>query len=238
MITQKILIVEDEAHIAEVLIAYCQNNGYKVHHLSSGGSVIDYIKTNQVDLMLLDLMLPDVNGFEICKQLRLFSQLPVIMLTAKSEEIDRLFGLEFGADDYICKPFSPREVIARIKAVLRRFDNNVAVQANIQPSGHSNGHIIEKSGFKMDSEKYKVTFKAQFLDLTPIEFRIVELFLKNIERVFSRDEIMNQVYLDTVDVSDRNIDTHIKNIRKKINIISTDSNPICSVYGVGYKCEQ
>ena len=230
---QKILIVEDEQHIAEVLIAYCQSNGYKVHHLSSGGSVIDYIKKNQVDLLLLDLMLPDVDGFEICKQLRLFSQLPVIMLTAKGEEIDRLFGLEFGADDYICKPFSPREVIARIKAVLRRFDNNTAIQLD----KGSNEHIIEQSGFTMEPNKYKVTFKGSLLDLTPIEFKILELFFKNVERVFTRDEIMNRVYLDTVDVSDRNIDTHIKNIRKKIHLLCVDSNPISSVYGVGYKCE-
>ncbi len=232
MSKQKILIVEDEAHIAEVLIAYCHRNGYSTHHLSSGSGVIDYIKTNQVDLMLLDLMLPDVNGFDICKQLRLFSELPVIMVTAKSEEIDRLFGLEFGADDYICKPFSPREVIARIKAVLRRFDNNAAKQVNVQ----LNNVIIEQSGFKMEPDKYKVTFKGSFLDLTPIEFKILELFLNNVERVFSRDEIMNKVYLDTVDVSDRNIDTHIKNIRKKIHHSSANSNPICSVYGVGYKC--
>ncbi len=233
MTNQKILIVEDEAHIAEVLIAYCHNNGFSTHHLSSGSGVIDYIKTNPVDLMLLDLMLPDVDGFEVCKQLRLFSQLPVIMVTAKGEEIDRLFGLEFGADDYICKPFSPREVIARIKAVLRRFDNNTAEQSNAQLSNH----IIERSGFKMELEKYKVTLNGSFLDFTPIEFKILELFLKNVERVYSRDEIMNQVYLDTSDVSDRNIDTHIKNIRKKINIISPNFNPIVSVYGIGYKMD-
>lgn len=227
---QTVLIVEDEAHIAEVLIAYCQNNGYNVHHLSTGNGVIDYIKSNRVDLMLLDLMLPDVNGFDICKQLRVFSSLPVIMVTAKSEEIDKLFGLEFGADDYICKPFSPREVIARIKAVLRRFDNNSDDKANET--------VIEQSGFEMDCEKYQVSFKKHLLDLTPIEFKIVELFLNNVERVFSRDEIMNKVYLDTIDVSDRNIDTHIKNIRKKIHQHSPDSNPISSVYGIGYKCEK
>jgi two-component system response regulator BaeR len=230
MSKQKILIVEDEENIAEVLIAYCQSNGYSVHHLSSGSGVINYIKSNQVDLMLLDLMLPDIDGFEICKQLRLFSQLPVIMVTAKGEEIDRLFGLEFGADDYICKPFSPREVIARIKAVLRRFDNSATQQ--------SVSNIIEQSGFIMEPDKYKVTFKGCFLELTPIEFKVLELLLNNVERVFSRDEIMNKVYLDMVDVSDRNIDTHIKNIRKKLQHISTNSNPICSVYGVGYKCEK
>lgn len=229
MTKQKILIVEDEIHIAEVLIAYCKNNGFNVHHLSCGSGVVDYVKTNSVDLVLLDLMLPDIDGLEICKQLRLFSQLPIIMVTAKSEEIDRLFGLEFGADDYICKPFSPREVIARIKAVLRRFSNTVSQQ---------DSHIIEHSGFEMDTEKYKVSFKGHFLDLTPIEFKILALFLKNIERVFSRDEIMNKVYSDTVDVSDRNIDTHIKNIRKKIQHVSLSANPICSVYGVGYKCSK
>lgn len=227
---QNILIVEDETNIAEVLIAYCQNNGYNVHHLSTGSGVIDYIKENSVDLMLLDLMLPDVNGFDICKQLRLFSQLPVIMVTAKNEEIDKLFGLEFGADDYICKPFSPREVIARIKAVLRRFENNIIEKTET--------HIIKQSGFEMDSEKFQVTFKEAFLDLTPIEFKILALFLKNVERVFSRDEIMNKVYHDTLDVSDRNIDTHIKNIRKKIHQLSAGSNPISSVYGVGYRCEK
>ncbi|KGJ93975.1 response regulator [Colwellia psychrerythraea] len=227
---QKILIVEDEESIAEVLVAYCQRNGYSAHHLNRGSGVINYIKSNQVDLMLLDLMLPDVDGFEICKQLRLFSQLPVIMVTAKSEEIDRLFGLEFGADDYICKPFSPREVMARIKAVLRRFDNNATQSSSI--------NIIEQSGFIMEPDKYKVTFKGTPLDLTPIEFKVLELLLNNVERVFTRDEIMNKVYLDTVDVSDRNIDTHIKNIRKKIHSISTSSDPICSVYGVGYKCQQ
>ncbi len=185
---------------------------------NNGNGVIDYIKSNRVDLMLLDLMLPDVNGFDICKQLRVFSSLPVIMVTTKSEEIDKLFGLEFGADDYICKPFNPREVIARIKAVLRRFENNSDDKANET--------IIQQSGFEIDCARYQVSFKNHLLDLTPIEFKIVELFLNNVERPFSRDEIMNKVYLDTIDVSDRNIDTHIKNIRKKIHQHSSDSNPI------------
>jgi len=229
MTQKKILIVEDEIHIAEVLIAYCQNNGYSAHNLMNGTDVIPYIKSNQVDLMLLDIMLPGLDGFEICKQLRQFSSLPVIMITAKGEEIDRLFGLEFGADDYMCKPFSPREVIARIKAVLRRFENNEMNKVE--------SLVINQSGFCMEPDKYKVTFMERFLELTPIEFKVLELLLTHVERVFSRDEIMNQVYIDTIDVSDRNIDTHIKNIRKKIHQISSASNPICSVYGVGYKCE-
>jgi len=224
MSKQTILIVEDEANIAEVLVAYCEKEGYQSIHLSSGQGVTQFVKENTIDLILLDLMLPEVDGLTICKQIRLFSDVPIIMVTAKNEEIDRLFGLEFGADDYICKPFSPREVIARIKAVLRRFEN------------HSMS-LIKQSGFEMEPEKYKVKIKGELIDFTPIEFKIFELFLKNVGRVFSRDEILNMVYQDTSEVSDRNIDTHIKNIRKKINTIRADSNPICSVYGVGYKFE-
>ena len=148
------------------------------------------------------------------------------MVTAKSEEIDRLFGLEFGADDYICKPFSPREVIARIKAVLRRLPN---VGADINNKDNS---LIKVSGFEMEPEKYKVSYQGTLIDFTPVEFRIFELFLNNVERVFERSHILNKVYSDTTDVSDRNIDTHIKNMRKKINDISTDENPIISVYEV------
>jgi len=224
MSKQTVLIVEDEVNIAEVLVAYCEKEGYQAIHLSSGQGVTQFVKENTIDIILLDLMLPEVDGLTICKQIRLFSEVPIIMVTAKNEEIDRLFGLEFGADDYICKPFSPREVIARIKAVLRRFDN------------HSVG-LIKQSGFEMEAEKYKVKIKGELIDFTPIEFKIFELFLTNVERVFSRDEILNRVYQDTAEVSDRNIDTHIKNIRKKINTIHADSNPICSVYGVGYKFE-
>jgi len=225
MSKQTVLIVEDEANIAEVLVAYCEKEGYQALHLSSGQGVTQFVKENTVDLILLDLMLPDVDGLTICKQIRLFSEVPIIMVTAKNEEIDRLFGLEFGADDYICKPFSPREVIARIKAVLRRFNK------------HSGG-LIKQSCFEMEAEKYKVKIKGELIDFTPIEFKIFELFINNVGRVFSRDEILNRVYQDTAEVSDRNIDTHIKNIRKKINTLHAGSNPICSVYGVGYKFEE
>ncbi len=219
---QHILIVEDEANIAEVLLAYCEKDGYQVNHLSSGGTVMEYVKENTVDLILLDLMLPDVDGLTLCKQIRQFSQVAIIMVTAKSEEIDRLFGLEFGADDYICKPFSPREVMARIKAVLRRF---TPISDN----------TVKHSGFVLESDKYKLSLQDKMIDLTPIEFKIFELFIKNKERVFSRDDILNKVYSDTSEVTDRNIDTHIKNIRKKINMVNKESNPIASVYGVGYK---
>ncbi len=224
-----ILIVEDEASIAEVLVAYCEKEGYHVSHLSSGSGVVNHVKEQKVDLILLDLMLPEVDGLTLCKQIRSFSAVPIIMVTAKGEEIDRLFGLEFGADDYICKPFSPREVMARIKAVLRR------THANTISNGSADEDVIIQSEFEMQPDKYKVTLKGTPIDLTPVEFKIFELLLKNVGRVFERNHILERVYSDTSGVSDRNIDTHIKNIRKKINDISPGSNPINSVYGVGYK---
>jgi len=219
-----ILIVEDEPAIAEVLCAYCTNAGFTVKHLDSGRSVLDYIKENNVDLVLLDLMLPDVDGITLCKSTRLFSEVPIIMITAKNEEIDRLIGLEIGADDYICKPFSPREVIARIKVILKR-------------AGNLTSKLIRQSGFELDTEKYSATLNNQDLGLTPIEFKLLERFLKSINKVFSRQEIMDSVYSGFDDASDRNIDTHVKNIRKKINKIAPSLNPIISVYGIGYKME-
>ena len=219
---QHILIVEDEINIAEVLIAYCKNAGFTVSHMATGKEVINYIKTSDVDLILLDLMLPDTDGITLCKALRAFSRVAIIMVTAKNEEIDRLLGLELGADDYICKPFSPREVIARVKGVLRR-------------SGLSSQHLVKQSGFALDGDKYLVSLFEQTLDLTPIEFRLLEKLLTNNQRIYSRQALVDCVYRESERVSDRNIDTHIKNIRKKISTIKKDYNPIISVYGVGYR---
>lgn len=217
-----ILIVEDEDSIAEVLIAYCKKEGYVAQHFHSGEGVAEYVQKTKIDLILLDLMLPEVDGISICKQVRVFSKVPIIIVSAKSEEIDRLLGLELGADDYICKPFSPREVIARIKAVLRRFEQ-------------IENKSIKASGFEIYPEQYGAYLEGEWLDFTPIEFKIIELLMKHLGRVFSRDEILNRVYDENSDISDRNIDTHIKNIRKKIAVLDAQSNPIASVYGVGYK---
>lgn len=224
-----ILIVEDEEYIAEVLIAYCQNSGFEVTHLSSGAEVVATVKLQTFDLMLLDLMLPDMDGIEICKQVRQFSQLPIIMVTAKSEEIDRLIGLELGADDYICKPFSPREVIARVKTVLRR---TLATQEH-HIDKHSPELILGQ--FVLKPDEYEARFGGRFLDLTPKEFMLFRMLVEHPGRVYSRDDILNALYSDLADVSDRNIDTHIKNIRKKIHAVVPTANPIRSIYGVGYK---
>ncbi|CAM2992335.1 response regulator [Vibrio rarus] len=226
-----ILIVEDEEYITEVLIAYCQNSGFEVTHLASGAKVVETVKSHTFDLILLDLMLPDMDGIEICKQVRQFSQLPIIMVTAKSEEIDRLIGLELGADDYICKPFSPREVIARIKTVLRRTQV-ITPNQTAKPSTE-----LVLGQFVLKPDEYEARFGGNFLDLTPKEFMLLKILVEHPGRVYSRDDILNALYSDLADVSDRNIDTHIKNIRKKIHAVARTANPIRSVYGVGYKLQ-
>ncbi|MBB1307077.1 response regulator [Pseudoalteromonas sp. SR43-5] len=225
MASQKILIVEDEENIAEVLIAYAKQQNYETEHFNSGKGVVSFVKQNAVDLILLDLMLPDVDGIELCKQIRAFSSVPIIMLTAKSEEIDRLQGLEIGADDYICKPFSPKEVVARIKAVLRRTS---------QPKTN----IINHNNFQLHKDDYEARLNDKSIGFTAIEFKIFLLFISHVGRVFTREDIINNVYSDTTDISDRNIDTHIKNIRKKINDIQAGLNPIAAVYSVGYKFKE
>ena len=225
MASQKILIVEDEENIAEVLIAYAKQQDYETEHFNSGKGVVSFVKQNAVDLILLDLMLPDVDGIELCKQIRAFSSVPIIMLTAKSEEIDRLLGLEIGADDYICKPFSPKEVIARIKAVLRRTS---------QPKTN----IINHNNFQLHKDDYEARLNGKSIGFTAVEFKIFLLFISHVGRVFTREDIINNVYSDTTDISDRNIDTHIKNIRKKINDVQAGLNPIAAVYSVGYKFKE
>jgi two-component system, OmpR family, response regulator BaeR len=222
MTSQKILIVEDEENIAEVLIAYAKQQGYATQHFNSGKGVVSFIKQNAVDLILLDLMLPDVDGIALCQHIKAFSNVPIIMLSAKRAESDRLLGLELGADDYICKPFSPKEVIARIKAVLRR-------------THQAKTNIVMHNNFELRKDDYEAFLNGKNIGFTAVEFRMFLLFISHIGRVFSREDIINHVYSDTADISDRNIDTHIKNIRKKINDIEAGLNPIASVYSVGYK---
>lgn len=222
MTQNQILIVEDEATIAKVLTLYCEQEGFQVKHLSNGNDVVDYIKNNSIDVMLLDLMLPGIDGITLCREIRQFSEMAIIIITAKSEVADRLLGLELEADDYICKPFSPREVIARVKAVLRRINTT------------SNG-VIKYAGFTLNPHSFELWLESTLVELTPSEFKIFELLLSNTNRVFTRDEILNCAYNDTTILTDRNIDTHIKNIRKKVKEVDPSKKPIISIYGVGYK---
>ncbi len=227
MNNSQILVVEDEMAIAEVLLAYLQQAGFSTHHLARGNTVETYVREQTVDLILLDLMLPDIDGVTICKTIRRFSEVPIIMVTAKVEEIDRLLGLELGADDYICKPFSAREVVARVKAVLRR--NPMKVEEDIDQNTLTLGPIF------LNTSQYKALIQKQPLELTPKEFQMLEMFVRNPERVFSRDHILSALYKDANEVSDRAIDSHIKNLRKKLQAVNAEYDWIQAIYGVGYK---
>ena len=219
-----ILIVEDEPKIAALLADYLRAQaGFHSKIVERGDEVLKQFESEQPDLILLDLMLPGLDGIEVCKQLRARSAVPIIMVTARVDEIDRLLGLELGADDYICKPFSPREVVARVKAVLRRSD-----MVNTGKSSH---------GLEMDSETFIARLKGVALPLTPVEFALLEMLSKNSGRVFSRDQLMNGMYSDYRVVSDRAVDTHVKNLRRKLAEASGVEDMIKSVYGLGYRYE-
>lgn len=217
-----ILLVEDEVDLAELVRDYLRHAGYEVTVMHRGDGIVDRVRGNPPDLILLDLMLPGVDGLTICREVREFSDLPIIMITARVEEIDRLLGLELGADDYICKPFKPREVVARCKAVLRRT--------------LSSG-VRREAGLAIDEDRMAVTLDGHPLDLTQGEYRLLVKLASQPGRVYSRDQLLNVLYDDFRDVSDRAVDTHIKNLRRKLGERVEGDNPIRSVYGVGYKLE-
>ena len=217
-----ILIVEDEPKIAALLADYLhQQGGFSTSHLSRGDEVLEWVQSHSPNLILLDLMLPGMDGIEVCKQVRAQSAVPIIMITARVEEIDRLLGLELGADDYICKPFSPREVVARVKAVLRR-------SVPIAGAG-------QVDSLKMDDAMHSAEMNGKKLQLTPVEFSLLKTLTSQSGRVFSRDQLMNEMYPDYRIVSDRAVDTHIKNLRKKLTDAGAGKDLVESVYGLGYR---
>lgn len=217
----KILIVEDEIKIAEILEDYLQNCGFETVWMQSGAGVSDWVKANQVDLVLLDIMLPGEDGLQVCQQIRTFSQVPVMLLTAKVEETDRILGLELGADDYLCKPFSPKEMVARVKALLRRSSVTKEVL----------------NGWKMDASRYKVTYEGRGAQLSMVEFAILKLLSSTPGQIYSRNQLIRQIYPDNRIVSDRTIDSHIKKLRHKLAEELSTQEFIYSVYGAGYKFE-
>jgi two-component system response regulator BaeR len=219
----QILIVEDEPKLAALLADYLKAGSYETRIVADGRDVVPAVRSNSPDLILLDLMLPGRDGLEVCRELRTFSDVPVIMVTARVEEIDRLLGLEIGADDYICKPFSPREVVARVRAILRR--------------ARRHGEAMPSSGLTIDEQQYRAAFKGEPLDLTPVEFRLLKTLASAPGRVFSRQQLLDQLYQDHRVVTDRTVDSHIKNLRRKLEQASPEQELIHSIYGVGYKLE-
>lgn len=217
-----ILIVEDEEKIASLLCDYLEKSGgYQTRWVARGDEALRAFEETAPDLVLLDLMLPGMSGLDVCKAIRAKSQVPVIMVTALVEEIDRLLGLELGADDYICKPFSPREVVARVKAVLRRSS--------------AGGNNTATTGLQINQERLSASLDNQPLKLSPVEFALLKHLAQHPGQVFSRDQLMNAIYSDYRIVSDRTIDTHVKNLRHKLAGASPGADLIESVYGVGYR---
>jgi two-component system response regulator BaeR len=220
----RVQVIEDEPKLAQLLLDYLAAAGYDTDWVANGREALARFQAFNPNLVLLDLMLPGRDGLDVCKDIRRISQVPLIMITARVDEIDRLLGLEIGADDYICKPFSPREVMARIKVILRR------IPASSQTTTPDTGDLM------IDTDRFEAKWKGQLLDLTPAEFRLLHTLASVPGRVFPRDQLIDQVYDDHRIVTDRTIDSHIKNLRRKLSVVSAEEL-IRSVYGVGYKLE-
>lgn len=218
-----ILVVEDEQKLSQLLREYLEAGGYQVHCLFRGDEVMPWLAQQHVDLIILDLMLPGTDGVTLCRVIRQQSQVPIIMSTARVEEADRLNGLETGADDYVCKPYSLREMVARVKAILRRLDN-------IPPLDQQAQQLLT-----IDPARMTIRIHDHTLDLTRVEYRLLKHLAEHPGTVFSRDALLNTIYDDYRLVSERTIDSHIKNLRKKLEPHLPDRQIIHSVYGAGYR---
>ncbi|PTQ89977.1 response regulator [Agitococcus lubricus] len=218
-----VVLVEDEQHIADIEIAYLKKAGLDVTHFVDGEGVVAYVRDFQPQLVILDIMVPYMSGTEICQAIRQFSAVPIIMITARAEEVDRLLGFELGADDYLCKPFSPKEMIARVTVLLRRSG---ALSVNKPVSIFDNDPLTQR-----------IQCRGQRLDLTPQEYRLLSVLMSHPSRIFSRGQLLQMAYEDDSEVFDRAVDSHIKNLRKKIATVMGEQVVIHSVYGVGYRFE-
>jgi len=218
--TKRVLVVEDDRKISDLLQNYLRASGYVAEAAYDGRDALRQIERQVPDAVILDWMLPGLDGISVCKSVRAFSDVPILMLTARIDEVDRLLGLDTGADDYVCKPFAPREVIARIRALLRRAEGRV--KTSTKP-------------WEIDDASFRISWRGQWLPLTRIEFMMFRLLLSRPGRVYSRDQLLASVHDSQRDISDRAIDTHVKNLRKKVQAVEPERDCIASVYGVGYR---
>jgi two-component system phosphate regulon response regulator PhoB len=221
---EKILVIEDEPDIAEVLQYNLEKEGFDVETARRGDTGFDAVRRDNPDLILLDLMLPGIDGLELTRMLKrdpLTSRLPIVMLTARGEEVDRIVGLELGADDYISKPFSPREVVLRVKAVLRRFQQEESVV-----------ELIEVGGIELDISGHQLRVRAKEVPLTATEFRLLRLLLERSGRVQTRGQLLSDVWGYAEDIDSRTVDTHIRRLRRKLG---PEAERIETVIGVGYR---
>lgn len=223
---KEILIFEDETNIAETLIYALETDGFSVQRVATGSEGLKILEQKKVDLIILDVGLPDLNGFEVCKKIRKTSQTPIFFLTARSSEVDKVVGLEIGADDYITKPFSPREVSARVKAIFRRLEGRVE-----QITKNS------KSQFVIDESKHKIFFRDVPLNLTKYEFGLLKTLLKRPGQVYSREQLMQIVWSDPEMSLERTVDSHIKSLRMKLKE-NEPAEIIVTHRGVGYSIDE
>jgi len=221
---RKILVVDDEKKIVEILKAYLEKEGYQVIIAYDGRSALELARSNNPHLIILDLMLPEISGWDVCRELRRESDVPVIMLTAGDDTTDKIIGLELGADDYVTKPFDPKEIISRVRAVLRRSGGKATATA-----------VLNIGDISIDTGKRLVRRGDSNIELTPIEFEILMALSENPGRVYSRIQLLDKVQGDAYEGYERTIDTHIKNLRKKLELDPEHPRYVITVYGVGYK---
>ncbi|MDX1444223.1 MAG: response regulator [Gammaproteobacteria bacterium] len=223
---ESIVIVEDEPKIARLVADYLGNAGFETHIVGDGAAALDVIAEHSPALVVLDLMLPGKDGIEICRELRsrddAIASTPVLMLTARVEEVDRLLGLEVGADDYVCKPFSPREVVARVQAILRRI---------------TGPGPADEDGLRLDRDRLLVKWQDREIEVTTVEFRLLQALREANGKILSRDRLIASAYEDGRVVSDRTMDSHIKKLRRKLRELDPETEFIHSVYGAGYRYE-
>jgi two-component system catabolic regulation response regulator CreB len=222
-----VVVVEDEAAIADTILYALRTDGMQAEHLVLGGDALQRLRAAPADLVILDVGLPDMSGFEVCRTLRTFSDVPVIFLTARHEEIDRVVGLEIGADDYVVKPFSPRELAARVRVILRRAGG----RAGAPPTAP------EPARFTHDAAGARIAFHGQWLALTRYEYRLLALLVAQPGRIYSRAQLMDMVWHDAADTIDRTVDTHIKTVRAKLRAVDATFDAIRTHRGMGYSLD-
>ncbi|WP_176039880.1 two-component system response regulator CreB [Burkholderia stabilis] len=231
-----ILIVEDEMAIADTIVYALGTDGMQTVHCTLGQAALDHLRESHFDLVVLDVGLPDLSGFEVCRRLRTFTDIPVIFLTARHDEIDRIVGLEIGADDYVVKPFSPRELAARVRVILRRFHRPAAPQPQPMPAPPAAAEPVAP-GFVLDTDGARVSWLGHALDLTRYEFGLLALLVRHPGRIYSREQLMDLVWHEAFDSADRTVDTHVKTLRAKLRAIDPERDPIRTHRGMGYSLQ-
>ncbi|HEX8955984.1 MAG TPA: two-component system response regulator CreB [Burkholderiaceae bacterium] len=225
---KRILIVEDEPAIADGIAYALHTEGFSPKHVTLGGAALSALRDEPFELAILDVGLPDISGFEVCRRLRQFSDVPVIFLTARNDEIDRVVGLEIGADDYVTKPFSPRELVARVRVILRRSEKAASY------FGNGAAEVKAPSGFDLRSKEARIAYRGALLDLTRYEYLLLKTLLEHPGHVLSRAQLMDRVWRDAEDTLERTVDAHIKSLRAKLRAIDAAADPIQTHRGMGY----